>query len=177
MATIAVGADGTTRSLLASEAQGAVVSQVTSVVNGTTVVQNVVSYTNGTVVSQVSGAAEMAGFAGEVVSTEQAIVSGAQSLAQAYDAKVSMDLTQYVQVGAAVTYSVDISQVAADAVIPTALTQIEQTTLEKGQKLVALVIDVNGNVTATTVVVGEGGVVQYNISNTNCIVRFLKKAV
>ena len=53
---------------------------------------------------------------------------------------------------------------------------MEQASFERGQELIVLVIDANGNVTATPVIVGAGGVIQYKISMSNCIVRFLKKA-
>lgn len=166
----AVAADGSARSLLASTVQGTVVTQVTQVADGAATAQNVVVYADGAMVSQQSGAAELSGFAEAVVVTEKAIQSGAQTVAQTYNDKVSVDLNQYVQVGSAVTYAV--TQGTSGA---TAKTQLEQTNFVTGQEIVALITDAGGNVTVSTIVVGANGVVQYQIPGVNCIVRFMKK--
>lgn len=54
VATIAVGMDGSSRTLLASQVQGAAVQQKTVTIQGTEVTQNVVVYADGTQVSQKS---------------------------------------------------------------------------------------------------------------------------
>ena len=170
VATIAVGADGSTRSLLASAVQGAVVTQTTVTVQGTTVSQKVVVYADGTQVSQKSGTTELEGFAEAVVSAEKAIQSGS-NIAAVYNDKVELDLQQYVQVGAAVTYGVTAGTNGAAPQV-----QMEQTSFAAGQELVALITDANGNVVTTPIVVGANGVVQYQIPGVNCIVRFLQIA-
>lgn len=168
IATIAVGADGSTRSLLASQVQGATVQQTTITVQGVAVTQNAVVYADGTKVAQKSGAVELEGFAETVISTEQAIQSGAQTIAAAYNDKVEIDLNQYQQVGAAVAYEV---VPGVNGTVPQ--TQVEQTSFTPGQEVKALITDAAGNVTAVTVVVGDKGVVQYPIPGVNCIVRFM----
>lgn len=168
IATIAVGADGSTRSLLASQVQGATVQQTTITVQGVTVTQNAVVYADGTKVAQKSGAVELEGFAQTVIATEQAIQTGSQTLAAAYNDKVEIDLNQYQQVGAAVAY-----EVIAGVNGTVSQTQVEQTSFAPGQEVKALITDAAGNVSAVTVVVGENGVVQYPIPGVNCIVRFM----
>ena len=170
VASTAIAADGSARSLLASTAQGTVVTQAAQVADGVATTQNVVVYADGAVVSQQSGAAELSSFAETVVTAEKAIQSGAQTVAEVYNEKVSVDLNQYVQVGSAVTYAV--TQGTSGA---TAKTQLEQTNFVTGQEIVALITDANGNVTVSTIVVGVNGVVQYQIPGVNCIVRFMKK--
>lgn len=171
VATIAVGKDGSARSLLAASIQGAEVKQIAVTVGEITTIQNVVAYADGTQVSQKSGTAEMAGFSENAVAAELAIQSG-KSIAEIYNGKVSLNLEQYTQVGSAVTYEV---VAGANGAVPQ--TQMEQTSFVAGQSLVALVTDVNGNVTATEIVVGNGGIVQYQIPGSNCIVRFLQTSL
>ncbi len=170
--TIAVGADGSTRSLLASDLQGSVMQQTAAAqAQGPAAVQNVVVYADGTQVSQKSGADELSGFVQEVVAAEQAIQNGTMNIAAAYSGKVSLNLPQYVQVGAAVTYAV-----TPGANGPASQMQMEQTSLTAGQQIVVMVTDAAGNVTVSDVVVGANGVVQYQIPGSNCIVRFLRLA-
>ena len=171
VATIAVGADGSTRSLLAANTQGTVIQQTVSEVGGVTVTRNVVVYQDGTQVSQKSGAEELTGFAPEVVAAEQAIQNGTMDIAAAYSGKVSLNLPQYVQVGSAVTYEV-VPGVNGSAV----QTQMEQTSLTPGQQLVVMITDAAGNVTVSEAIVGENGVIQYQIPGASCIVRLLRIA-
>lgn len=167
--TIAVGADGSTRSLLASDLQGSVIQQTAAVqTQGPAAVQNVVVYADGTQVSQKSGTDELSGFVQEVVAAEQAIQNGTMDIAAAYSGKTSLNLPQYVQVGAAVTYAV-----TPGANGPALQNQMEQTNLTEGQRIVVMITDAAGNVTVSDVVVGVNGVVQYQIPGSNCIVRFL----
>ena len=170
VATIAVGADGSARALLAAEVLGAAVQQKTVVVQGVEVTQNVVVYADGTQVTQKSGASELGGFAENVVSAEMAIQSGSQTVAAVYNDKVDIDLQQYQQVGTAVTYEV---AAGINGAVPQV--QMEQTNFAPGQEVTALITDVNGNVTAVTVVVGENGIIQYQISGVSCIVRLMCK--
>ena len=170
VATVAVSADGSARALLASPALGATVQQQTVTVQGVPVTQNVVVYADGTQVTQKSGAEELEGFAEAVTSTEKAIQSGTQTLAAAYNDKVSIDLQQYKQVGAAVTYAVTSG---INGAVPQV--QMEQTSFAPGQEVAALITDANGNVTAVTIIVGANGIIQYQIPGVNCIVRFMCK--
>lgn len=170
VATTAIGADGSARSLLASSIQGATIQQTTVAVQGVAAAQNVVVYADGTQVSQQSGETELSGFHETVVTAEKAIQSGVQTVAQTYNDKVSIDLNQYSQVGAAVTYAVVAGTNGQEA-----KTQMEQTNFVAGQEIVALVTDMNGNVSASTIVVGANGIVQYQIPGVNCIVRFMSK--
>lgn len=171
VATIAVGTDGSTRTLLASPEQGAKVQQVTVVTpQGVAVTQNVVVYTDGTQITQKSGATELEGFADTVASSEQAIQKGTQTIADVYNDKVDIDLQQYTQVGSAVTYAVT---PGVNGAVPQ--TQIEQTSFAPGQEVTALITDANGNVKAVTLTVGANGIVQYEIPGVNCIVRFMRK--
>ncbi|KJJ69104.1 InlB B-repeat-containing protein [Clostridium sp. FS41] len=170
VATIAVGMDGSSRTLLASQVQGAAVQQKTVTIQGTEVTQNVVVYADGTQVSQKSGTAELEGFDTAVVLAEQAIQSGVQSVAAVYNDKVDIDLHQYQQVGAAVTY-----EVVAGTNGAVSQTQMEQTSFAPGQEIAALITDANGGVTAITIVVGENGIIQYQIPGVNCVVRFMSK--
>ena len=171
VATIAVGADGSTRSLLAANTQGTVIQQTVSEVGGVTVTRNVVVYQDGTQVSQKSGAEELMGFAPEVVAAEQAIQNGTMDIAAAYSGRVSLNLPQYVQVGSAVTY-----EVVPGANGPAVQTQMEQTSLTPGQQLVVMITDAAGNVTVSEAIVGENGVIQYQIPGASCIVRLLRIA-
>ncbi len=171
IATIAVGADGSARTLLAAPVQGATVQQTTIVVRGVEVTQNVVVYADGTQVAQKSGAAELDGFADTVVSAEAAIQSGNRTVAEAYNDKVDINLQQYRQVGAAVAYEVT---AGVNGAVPQV--QMEQTSFAPGLEIAALITDANGNVTAVTIVVGENGIIQYQIPGVNCIVRFMSKA-
>ena len=171
VATIAVGADGSTRSLLAANTQGTVIQQTVSEVGGVTVTRNVVVYQDGTQVSQKSGAEELTGFAPEVVAAEQAIQNGTMDIAAAYSGKVSLNLPQYVQVGSAVTY-----EVVPGVNGPAVQTQMEQTSLTPGQQLVVMITDAAGNVTVSEAIVGENGVIQYQIPGASCIVRLLRIA-
>ena len=170
VATVAVSSDGSARALLASQLLGAAVQQQTITVQGVAVTQNVVVYADGTQVTQKSGAAELEGFTEAVTSTEKAIQSGSQTLAAAYNDKVSIDLQQYKQVGAAVTYAV-ISGI--NGAVPQV--QMEQTSFAPGQEVAALITDVNGNVTAVTIIVGPNGIIQYQIPGVNCIVRLMSR--
>src|SRR5699024_125158 len=71
IATIAVGGDGSVRSLLASAAQGMTIAQTNiSTAQGITVAQNAVLYADGTQIIQKSGAAELTGFSAAVTAAE-----------------------------------------------------------------------------------------------------------
>lgn len=170
IATIAVSADGSARTLLAVPVQGATVQQKTLVVQGAAVTQNVVVYADGTQVAQKSGAAELEGFTESVVSVETAIKNGSQTVAAAYSDKAGADLRQYQQIGAAVTYEVT---AGVNGAVPQV--QTEQTNLAPGQEIAALITDASGNVAFVTVVVGANGIIQYQIPGANCIVRFMRK--
>ena len=52
---------------------------------------------------------------------------------------------------------------------------MEQTSFAPGQEVAALITDANGGVTAITIVVGENGIIQYQIPGVNCVVRFMSK--
>ena len=170
MATIAVGADGSARALLASAVQGTTVSQITvATAQGTTVQQNVVLCADGTRIAQKSGAAELAGFDTAAAAAETAIQNGTLTLAAAYQAKTTLDLSQYVQAGAAVTY-----EVTAGTNGPAAQTLMEQTSFAAGQQILVLITDAAGNVTVTPVTVGTNGIIQYPIPGISCIVRLLQ---
>lgn len=169
IATIAVSADGSTRSLLASETLGTTVQQVVkTTAEGVEVTQNVVVYTDGTQITQKSGSSELEGFEETVVAVEQAIQNGTQSVAEAYNDKVEVDLHQFEQVGAAVTF-----EVVAGANGAVSQTQMEQTSFTAGQEITALITDSTGAVTTVSLVVGENGIIQYNIPGVNCVVRYL----
>ena len=133
--------------------------------------RNVVVYQDGTQVSQKSGAEELTGFAPEVVAAEQAIQNGTMDIAAAYSGRVSLNLPQYVQVGSAVTY-----EVVPGVNGPAVQTQMEQTSLTPGQQLVVMITDAAGNVTVSEAIVGENGVIQYQIPGASCIVRLLRIA-
>ena len=169
VATIAVDADGSARSLLASDVQGTVVRQVTKEIQGVTVTQNVVEYADGTQIAQKSGTGELSGFAQDIVAAEQAIQAGTIDIASAYSGRTGLDLSRYEQVGSAVTY--EITPGVNGAV---ARTQMEQTSLTPGQQVVVMVTDAAGNVTVSDIIVGENGVIQYQIPGLNCIVRLLR---
>ena len=172
MATIAVGTDGSARALLASAVQGTTVSQITvATAQGTAVQQNVVLCADGTQIAQKSGAAELVGFDATAAAAETAIQTGTLPLAAAYQAKTTLDLSQYVQSGAAVTY-----EVTAGANGPAAQTLMEQTSFAAGQQLLVLITDAAGNVTVTPVTVGANGIIQYPIPGISCIVRLLQPA-
>ena len=172
MATIAVGTDGSARALLASAVQGTTVSQITvATAQGTAVQQNVVLCADGTQIAQKSGAAELVGFDATAAAAETAIQNGTLTLAAAYQAKTTLDLSQYVQSGAAVTY-----EVTAGANGPAAQTLMEQTSFAAGQQLLVLITDAAGNVTVTPVTVGANGIIQYPIPGISCIVRLLQPA-
>lgn len=83
---------------------------------------------------------------------------------------MDIDLHQYQQVGAAVTY-----EVVAGTNGAVSQTQMEQTSFAPGQEIAALITDANGGVTAITIVVGENGIIQYQIPGVNCVVRFMSK--
>ena len=172
MATIAVGTYGSARALLASAVQGTTVSQITvATAQGTAVQQNVVLCADGTQIAQKSGAAELVGFDATAAAAETAIQNGTLTLAAAYQAKTTLDLSQYVQSGAAVTY-----EVTAGANGPAAQTLMEQTSFAAGQQLLVLITDAAGNVTVTPVTVGANGIIQYPIPGISCIVRLLQPA-
>ena len=118
---------------------------------------------------------EELGYQDNIIDTEmcirdRAIQSGTQTLAAAYNDKVSIDLQQYKQVGAAVTYAVTSG---INGAVPQV--QMEQTSFAPGQEVAALITDANGNVTAVTIIVGANGIIQYQIPGVNCIVRFMCK--
>ena len=170
IATIAVGGDGSVRSLLASATQGMTIAQTSvSTAQGTTVAQNAVLYADGTQIIQKSGAAELTGFSAAVTAAETAIQNGTSTLAAAYQANTAIDLSQYVQAGTAVTY-----QVTAGTNGPAAQTVMEQTEFTAGQQILVLITDAAGNVTAAPVIVGANGIIQYQIPGVSCIVRLLQ---
>ena len=109
---------------------------------------------------------ELEGFAQTVIATEQAIQTGSQTLAAAYNDKVEIDLNQYQQVGAAVAY-----EVIAGVNGTVSQTQVEQTSFAPGQEVKALITDAAGNVSAVTVVVGENGVVPVSYTHLDVYKR------
>lgn len=164
----AISTTGDTRTLLAEITAGATVQEVAvAAPDGTQTTRKAVVYADGTQVVQKAGADELAGFTQPVLAAEQAINSGTQTVAAAYNAQVAdVDLNQYHQVGTAVVY--EVKPGAAAGVV-----QTEKTSLPAGTQVVVLVTDANGNVYHAVQTVGANGIVQYQLPGANCIVRLL----